>query len=59
MAKCKVCKGKGVIRGNIECPQCEGLGVPLVTEVEEQFDDASEFEGNKLHPDQDGYIDVE
>lgn len=64
MAKCKKCKGTGIyppfkMDSRKECPDCEGTGVPLITTIEEQFNDASEYEGTKLHNGETGFIEFE
>jgi len=62
--KCKKCKGKGVLFNETNdktliCPECEGTGVPLISQVEEQFNEASELSHTKLYPDDEGYINFE
>lgn len=57
--KCGLCKGEGVIitqYSNIEpttkiCPECEGLGVPLRSKLEEQFEDAAIEDGSIIYSD--------
>jgi DnaJ-class molecular chaperone len=63
MAKCKKCKGSGKyppfkMDANF-CPICEGTGVPLVTIVEEQYNEAAELDGTKSHPGDSNYIEFE
>lgn len=66
--KCKVCCGTGqILYKNItlntcykkECPECEGLGVPLRTTIEEQFEDCMIEDGTYLYPDQERFVDFE
>lgn len=68
MAKCKICKGTGnIIFNNItlnkiynkECVACEGTGVMLRTVIEEQYDEAAELDGTKLHKDEATFIEFE
>lgn len=64
--KCPKCKGDGTVYIQhqgiepvlIDCPLCEGLGVPLRTSIEEQFDSACELDGNDLRGDE-RYINFE
>lgn len=71
-SKCKKCRGSGkieVLYKNITtntlynttviCLDCEGTGVTLRTVIEEQFDDATELEGTKIHEDEIGFIEFE
>ena len=68
MKKCNNCKGTGLVNSrwvtsthNIqdECPVCEGTGVPLISNIEEQYNEASVLDGTKLFPDEDNFIDLE
>lgn len=52
MARCKECKGLG-------CIKCEYTGVILHSIIEEQFEEASELDGTRTHPDDIGYINFE
>lgn len=56
--KCTLCKGTGKLNDK-ECPQCEGLGVPLHTVLEEQFEDAAIEDGIYLYPDDERCINFE
>lgn len=56
--RCKACKGKGLLDGK-DCPECEGTGVPLISPLEEQFNEAMELNGTRLHPDEDKFIEFE
>lgn len=63
-AKCKICKGTGIyppfkMDSRTECKTCEGTGIALRTIVEEQFDEASEYDGTKLHRDEATFIEFE
>lgn len=60
--KCKHCKGKGVIINNNfskQCNICEGSGIQLYSEIEEQFEDAAEFDGTITHADDITFIEFE
>lgn len=65
--KCKACKGKGSYeslkmddRGKIRtCPDCEGTGVRLHNEVDEELDEVWSITKDKIHPDQQGFIEIE
>jgi RecJ-like exonuclease len=67
--KCKKCKGSGNLTDNIigidgskkviECKICEGSGVQLAGEIEEEVDDFLEMTGAKIYSDQSNFIDLE
>lgn len=62
--KCKRCKGSGKIislkdGSLIDCISCEGSGMKLHTEIEEDYDNVSEMLGDKIFPDDPNYIDLE
>lgn len=66
--KCKACKGKGRVstgeKSGIhlihkDCKSCEGTGVQLYDQAEEQFDEYSEFTGDRIHTDEINYIDLD
>lgn len=69
MARCKICKGTGLLvknhldKGglitNDACQHCEGTGIVLHSIIEEQFDEAGEISGDKIYPDQPGFIGFE
>lgn len=62
--RCRVCKGTGNIPYAFKqtvrvCKACEGLGVQLYTESEEDASDALELTGDKLYKDQSNFIELE
>ena len=66
--KCSLCKGEGRVLVTEHdtfspttkiCPQCEGLGVPLHTIIEEQFEDSCIEDGTFIYPDDERSINFE
>ena len=65
--KCKTCKGKGTYEckkmddyGKIKtCPNCEGTGVRLQNEIDEDLDEYFTVTQEKIHPDQVNFIEIE
>lgn len=57
--KCSLCNGDGTViiqHQNLEpvtktCPECEGLGIPLRSRLEEQFEDAAIEDGSIIYSD--------
>lgn len=65
--KCSTCNGDGEILIQHQllepsrqiCPDCKGLGVPLRTILEEQFEESSMADGTIIYKGEDRYIDFE
>jgi DnaJ-class molecular chaperone len=65
--RCKHCKGKGIIVTRtsnniiikIICFKCEGAGIELSSEIEEQFKDSAEFDGTISHKGDNNFIEFE
>ena len=60
--RCSKCKGKGQIKGFKflnTCKSCEGTGIQLYTDVEEEASDALELMGDKIHNDESSFINLE
>lgn len=50
--KCKSCKGVG-------CAICKNTGVRLQNEIDEELDEYFIATNDRLHQDEEGYIDIE
>lgn len=57
--KCKVCKGIGFTDKDTLCTPCQGTGVRLQNEVDEELDDYFIATNERLYKDQEGFIDIE
>lgn len=57
--KCKPCKGTGFANKDETCKVCEGTGVRLQNDVDEELDDYFTATGERLYPDDPGFLDIE
>ena len=57
--KCKNCKGTGFIDKDTTCKCCEGTGVRLQNEVDEELDNFFIATNLRTHSDEESFIDIE
>lgn len=60
--KCSTCNGKGTVQtpvGEESCKACEGSGIVLYSQLEEDYNDAASLTGDRLYPDDNNFLDIE
>jgi DnaJ-class molecular chaperone len=57
--KCKVCKGVGFTDKDSTCKSCEGTGVRLQNDVDEDLNEYFAATGERIYPDEEGFLDIE